>query len=162
SSSRLGRDGVGVQGAPMSKAAGVVLILGGLGLAAFAMSSEFAVRGSDAARRGGGAKNTPAGAKGGQPQAVPPPHPAPPTAAAPRPEAVPSGSAPVIVTLAPRSGDAAPSRTAVIPRDRDSLARELQKELRRVGCYEGELNGVWTPATRRAMKTFTDRVNATL
>ncbi|HSR80757.1 MAG TPA: hypothetical protein VLL28_08270, partial [Hyphomicrobiaceae bacterium] len=27
---------------------------------------------------------------------------------------------------------------------------------------EGELNGVWTPATRRAMKTFTDRVNATL
>jgi hypothetical protein len=50
----------------------------------------------------------------------------------------------------------------VIPSDRDSLARELQRELRRVGCYEGKLNGVWTPATRRAMKTFTDRVNATL
>jgi hypothetical protein len=54
------------------------------------------------------------------------------------------------------------ARVAAIPRDRDSLARGLQKELRRVGCYEGELNGVWTPATRRAMKTFTDRVNATL
>src|SRR5262249_17352576 len=74
----------------------------------------------------------------------------------------PGGSAPVVVTLAPRSGDAAASRTVAIPRDRDSLARELQKELRRVGCYEGELNGVWTPATRRAMKSFIDRVNATL
>jgi hypothetical protein len=31
-----------------------------------------------------------------------------------------------------------------------------------VGCYEGELNGIWTPATRKAMKAFTDRVNATL
>jgi peptidoglycan hydrolase-like protein with peptidoglycan-binding domain len=68
----------------------------------------------------------------------------------------------VIVTLAPRSADAVASRTAAIPRDRDKLVRELQKELRRVGCYEGELSGVWTPATRRAMKTFTDRVNATL
>ena len=35
-------------------------------------------------------------------------------------------------------------------------------ELRRVGCYGGELNGVWTPATRLAMKAFTERVNATL
>jgi hypothetical protein len=68
----------------------------------------------------------------------------------------------VIVTLAPRSTDAMASRTAAIPMDRDRLARELQKELRRVGCYDGELNGVWTPAARRAMKTFTDRVNATL
>ncbi|HEY7083226.1 MAG TPA: putative peptidoglycan binding domain-containing protein, partial [Hyphomicrobiaceae bacterium] len=72
-----------------------------------------------------------------------------------------ASSAPVIVTLAPRSQEAGVARVAAIPRDRDSLARELQKELRRVGCYEGELNGVWTPATRRAMKTFTDRVNAT-
>lgn len=54
------------------------------------------------------------------------------------------------------------ARVVAIPKDRDSLARELQKELRRVGCYEGELNGVWTPATQRAMKTFTVRVNATL
>jgi len=146
----------------MRKAAGVVLILAGLGLAAFAMSSEFAVRGSDAARRVEEAKNTRAEAQIVEPLAVPRPQPVLRRAAAPRPEAAPSGSAPVIVTLAPRSGETAPSRRAAIPRDRDSLARELQKELRRVGCYEGELNGVWTPATRRAMKTFTDRVNATL
>jgi hypothetical protein len=43
-----------------------------------------------------------------------------------------------------------------------SLARELQRELRRVGCYDGEINGVWTTSTRRAMKAFTDRVNASL
>ena len=49
-----------------------------------------------------------------------------------------------------------------MPRDRASLARDLQLELRRVGCYGGELNGVWTPASRKAMKAFTDRVNATL
>src|SRR5215831_10583131 len=99
-------------GASMSKAAGVVLILGGLGLAAFAMSSEFAVRGSDAARRVEEAKITPAEAQIVEPLAVPRPQPVLRRAAAPRPEAVPSGSAPVIVTLAPRSGDAAPSRTA--------------------------------------------------
>ena len=48
------------------------------------------------------------------------------------------------------------------PRDPASLARQLQSELRRVGCYDGELSGVWTPRTRVAMKAFTDRVNASL
>ena len=146
----------------MSKAAGVVLILGGLGLAAFATSSEYAMRGSGASRQGEQANIDRMEAKVVEPVAVPRPQPVRRTATAPRTEAAPPGSAPVVVTLAPRSGDAAPSRAAAIPRDRDSLARELQKELRRVGCYEGELNGVWTPATRRAMKTFTDRLNATL
>src|SRR5947207_1138662 len=42
------------------------------------------------------------------------------------------------------------------------MARELQRELKRVGCYDGEINATWTPSTRRAMKAFTDRVNATL
>jgi hypothetical protein len=146
----------------MSKAAGIVLILSGLGLAALAMSSELAIRGSDASRQVADANVARVAAKPVEPVAVPRPQPVLRTAAAPHPEAAPPGIAPVVVTLAPRSGDAAPVRMAVIPRDRDSLARELQKELRRVGCYEGELNGVWTPATRRAMKIFTDRVNATL
>src|SRR5262249_7094987 len=97
--------------------------------------------------------------------AVPGPQPAirPATRVA-RTEPPSSPSAPVVVTLTPRLNDPAlaPPRLAAIPKDRDSLARELQQELRRVGCYEGEVNGVWPPATRRAMKTFTDRVNATL
>src|SRR5262245_8487078 len=46
--------------------------------------------------------------------------------------------------------------------DGEFLTRELQRELRRVGCYAGEINGVWTQSTQRAMKTFTSRVNATL
>ena len=50
----------------------------------------------------------------------------------------------------------------VVPRGRDAIGRELQKELKRVGCYAGELNGVWTTSTRQAMKAFTERVNAKL
>lgn len=45
---------------------------------------------------------------------------------------------------------------------RRQLVRDLQRELRRVGCYEGELTGEWSTDVRRAMKTFTDRVNARL
>jgi hypothetical protein len=77
-------------------------------------------------------------------------------------EPAPSLSAPVVVTISPRLSEPPPPRTAALPRDRDSIGRELQKELKRVGCYEGELNGVWTAPTRQAMKAFTDRVNAVL
>lgn len=45
---------------------------------------------------------------------------------------------------------------------RAELTRDLQKELTRVGCYGGEVNGAWTPSTKRAMSAFMDRVNATL
>ena len=48
------------------------------------------------------------------------------------------------------------------PGDRASLARELQRELARVGCYYGEINGAWTTSTRQAMKAFIERVNAAL
>jgi hypothetical protein len=42
------------------------------------------------------------------------------------------------------------------------LTKELQRQLGRVGCYSGEIDGVWTQSTRRAMQTFINRVNATL
>jgi len=42
------------------------------------------------------------------------------------------------------------------------LTRALQKELRRVGCYYGEIDGDWGPASKRAMSGFNDRVNASL
>jgi hypothetical protein len=42
------------------------------------------------------------------------------------------------------------------------LVQELQRELRRLGCYLQEINGEWTPASRRAMRDFTERVNAVL
>ena len=72
--------------------------------------------------------------------------------------------APVYTVLSPSSHPApkavAPQRIA--PEDQASLARELQKELKRVGCYNGEINGVWTTSSRLAMKTFVERVNAAL
>ena len=46
------------------------------------------------------------------------------------------------------------------PAGSDTLARELQKELRRVGCYDGEITGVWSSDARRAMKAFIERMNA--
>lgn len=42
------------------------------------------------------------------------------------------------------------------------LARELQAELRRVGCFDGAVDGDWGPAAKRAMRSFTERVNAVL
>ena len=53
----------------------------------------------------------------------------------------------------------------VKPKDEDgksALVRDLQRELKRVGCYDGEISGSWSAATRRAMSTFIERVNATL
>lgn len=75
-------------------------------------------------------------------------------------------SAPAVVTVAPNNRprlavNPAP-KSGVLTTDRTQLARELQKELRRVGCYDGEINGGWTTSTKRAMKTFTERVNASL
>lgn len=57
------------------------------------------------------------------------------------------------------------SRNAMRPTDeaaRYNLARDIQTELRRVGCYDGHIDGDWGPAVKRAMKSFTDRVNAVL
>jgi hypothetical protein len=45
---------------------------------------------------------------------------------------------------------------------RRELTRDLQKELKRVGCFDGEVNGTWSPASKKAMSSFMDRVNATL
>lgn len=72
--------------------------------------------------------------------------------------------APVYTVLSPPSQPSpkavAPQRIA--PEDQAALARELQKELKRVGCYSGEISGVWTTSSRLAMKTFVERVNAAL
>ncbi len=71
-------------------------------------------------------------------------------------------AAPEVVVLAPRGGPASSHTLASPWSDHLPLAQQLQRELARVGCYDGEINGVWTPATRRALKAFMDRVNAAL
>ncbi len=45
---------------------------------------------------------------------------------------------------------------------RAALARDIQRELQRVGCYRGEIDGVWGGASKRAILVFMDRVNAAL
>ncbi len=59
------------------------------------------------------------------------------------------------------SGNRGTSRPAD-PEARADLIRDIQTELKRVGCYEGEIDGSWGPGSKRAMTTFTDRINATL
>jgi Putative peptidoglycan binding domain len=151
----------------MSKASGLFLILGGLAVAAYVMPSGNDASETGAAGRTNVAKDSQADERPSLDVAAIRPQPAyrPVAAATARAaEPVPAFSTPVVVTITQRPSEpsAASPRAAPIARDRDTLTRELQKELKRVGCYEGELNGAWTPATRRAMKAFTDRVNATL
>ncbi len=45
---------------------------------------------------------------------------------------------------------------------RRELVKDLQRELKRVGCFDGEVSGTWGPSSKKAMASFTDRVNATL
>jgi hypothetical protein len=74
----------------------------------------------------------------------------------------PKSDAPV-VSLPSISPGSLPAWTVKpTPAERISLARELQKELSRAGCYGGSIDGVWTPASQKAMKGFMDRVNAQL
>jgi hypothetical protein len=67
----------------------------------------------------------------------------------------------VVVTITKRNTARARSTTPT-SLDRESLARELQRELKRVGCYDGAINNSWTNSTRTAMKAFTNRINAML
>ena len=86
----------------------------------------------------------------------------PPTAAVPLDASKQAGTWTTVVT-ADRSTDVRLSSSK--PGDsetRSQLARDLQRELKRVGCYGGEITGSWTPSTKRAMSAFMDRVNATL
>jgi hypothetical protein len=45
---------------------------------------------------------------------------------------------------------------------RIELVRDIQRELKRVGCYEGDVDGSWGSGSKRAIATFTERVNASL
>jgi hypothetical protein len=72
------------------------------------------------------------------------------------PQAVPLDEAP------PRIPVGATNESAGVPLDRPALAREIQRELKRIGCYRGDVNGAWTASARQAMKALTDRINASL
>lgn len=153
----------------MSKLSGAVLVLAGLGIAAYTVT--FSGGGSTVAAGpeqpskqdagqspAGGELHVGAVAEVREPAKIVPPVPVP--AVAPRPTVPPLSTA---VALPPRRMPVAQTDAAFnAPLDRAGLAREIQRHLKRVGCYGGDVTGVWTPAARRSMKTFTDRVNATL
>src|SRR6185503_18443121 len=126
----------------MSKTVGVIMILAGMGMA----SSLLAI-GSDAEQVPGkpGSADNPSIVAAAQAKQAPE-RASPPTAAAlqpaPKRAAPPPAtfSAPVVVTLPYRAEPVPPpaqQKVARMPRDRASLARDLQLELRRVGCYGG-------------------------
>ncbi len=73
-------------------------------------------------------------------------HPAPETVVV----SLPSSTAPIPLPTRPLGGAQV------------SLAQELQGELRRVGCYGGPVDGVWTPLSQKSMQAFVDGVNAHL
>jgi hypothetical protein len=162
----------------MGKASGVVLIMAGLGVAAFLIplgsdaDQKSPQTGSMAASAAEGERTASAVAtKAPQAQSASTVVASRPRAAAPLAAAAvqppTSSHAPIVITLSHRADTAARPpvpATKVLPHpsDRTSIVRELQKELKRVGCYDGEINAIWTPMTRKAIKDFTDRVNASL
>ena len=48
------------------------------------------------------------------------------------------------------------------PETRETLIREIQRQLKRVSCYDGAVDGKWSPQLRAAIKVFADQVNAKL
>jgi hypothetical protein len=69
-----------------------------------------------------------------------------------------SGSLAVATAVAP----APDAGEFVDPAARARLARDIQNQLRRVGCLKSAADGVWGDATKRAMQRFADRIEADL
>jgi hypothetical protein len=92
------------------------------------------------------------------------------TASAPAPTSapvtagVPSTWQTAVSVEAPNTTPAVVPKT-LSPTDPDArykLVLEIQRQLKRVGCYWGRIDGSWGMATTNAMREFTNRVNATL
>lgn len=56
----------------------------------------------------------------------------------------------------------APTQPRTVLSPRVSLTRDIQRELKRVGCYVGDIDGVWGGGSKQAIVLFMDRVNASL
>lgn len=65
-----------------------------------------------------------------------------------------------VVRFAPN--DLAETAQPVAAEQKALLARDVQRELQRVGCYVGEIDGIWGPGSQRAVTAFMQRVNAVL
>lgn len=78
----------------------------------------------------------------------------------------PTASAREEAVVRPVASDASTKRmSSTKPGDaeaREQLVRDIQYELKRAGCYDGEMHGAWNNTTRQAMQIFTQRMNASL
>lgn len=45
---------------------------------------------------------------------------------------------------------------------RQEIARALQAELKRIGCYAGDIDGEWGPGSRRSLRAFIEQANSGL
>jgi hypothetical protein len=71
------------------------------------------------------------------------------------------GGAPSVILAHKRPARGAPE-VAGVPENRDGLARLLERELTRIGCYGGAISGAWGKAPRQAMRAFLVHINARL
>jgi hypothetical protein len=131
----------------MCRLLGVFLVLAGIGVLYFAASADRPAQNGPEALRAETIYAAARGAWRAIADTVPPAKPAPSV---------------VIVTPATRTPLPTAYDTHLPPADRTVMTRDLQRELKRVGCYEGEIHGVWTRSTRDAMVRFTELVNARL
>jgi Caspase domain len=84
--------------------------------------------------------------------------------AAPSPQQKPDAqvsSSQILSALTPAPKPVQEMTPAAGPSSLAETGRMLQAELKRVGCYDGELSGEWNIASRRAMDAFNQRVGTT-
>ena len=75
-----------------------------------------------------------------------------------------SGWQPVVTNTAGRiwSGTSKSSLKPNSPTSRYKLVVEIQRKLKKRGCYWGRIDGSWGAGTKYAMQAFVDRINAAL
>jgi len=73
-------------------------------------------------------------------------------------------AAPKTAALAPSQPTSPPAATTspVPPADAQEIARNLQQELQRVGCYTGAVDGMWGPGVQAAVQQFNQRTGKRL
>ncbi len=74
------------------------------------------------------------------------------------------GWATVVTPAVPPKSGSRPLKSS-LPADgsaRYALVRDIQRELKRVGCYWGKIDGDWGPGSKRAIEGFIQTVNSAL
>ena len=77
--------------------------------------------------------------------------------------ALSANSTPWQTVIIEESGGDGPTRVNIAKPGQDrELTQALQLKLKRVHCYDGSIDGEWLFQSKRAMRAFLDRVNASL